>query len=285
MSRARFIFFDMDGTLLDDEKNMDEAFLDYLKDLKKRKDVRFGISTGRHIAMVEPYIEKHGLQSYFDGLVYNGGADIYYFNSGEHIKNNYLSIQTLKLIQNTFQEQELFSIGFHNGLNLIVTRMDERFRNIRGKNIYNIIHYRDYPTFDEAPKLIIYFDSTNLEPVKKALEANPIHGMHWFVTEPNIIEMHNNKNTKAQGVEKYLARDGLTLEDIMVFGDADNDRHIMVGAGVSVCMKNGNEQIKKIADYVTEYTNNDNGIMKFLMKHEHLLHDAVRPINIFERNG
>ncbi|MBR2106998.1 MAG: HAD hydrolase family protein, partial [Treponema sp.] len=37
-----------------------------------------------------------------------------------------------------------------------------------------------------------------------------------------------------------------------------------------VCMANGNEQIKQIADYVTEKTNDESGVADFILKNVNL---------------
>ena len=38
--------------------------------------------------------------------------------------------------------------------------------------------------------------------------------------------------------------------------------------GVSVSMKNGTEAVRAAADYVTGYTNNEDGVFRFLKEHE-----------------
>ena len=54
------------------------------------------------------------------------------------------------------------------------------------------------------------------------------------------------------------------MEEVLVFGDGENDLDMMRAAGVSVAMKNGSEEVRERADYVTERTNQEDGIMHFL---------------------
>ena len=54
----------------------------------------------------------------------------------------------------------------------------------------------------------------------------------------------------------------------MAFGDNDNDLEMLRAAGVAVAMKNATERVQKEADYVTDKTNNEDGIMHFLQEHE-----------------
>ena len=51
----------------------------------------------------------------------------------------------------------------------------------------------------------------------------------------------------------------------MAFGDADNDREMFEQAGFAVAMENGREEMKKMADYVTD-TNREDGVAKAMEK-------------------
>ena len=52
----------------------------------------------------------------------------------------------------------------------------------------------------------------------------------------------------------------------MGFGDSMNDESMIRLLEYGVCMANGLEQIKQIADFVTEKDNNNSGVGDFLEK-------------------
>lgn len=56
---------------------------------------------------------------------------------------------------------------------------------------------------------------------------------------------------------------GIAKEDVITFGDANNDIEMLETAGVGVAMGNANPEIKEIADVVTA-TNNQDGIWQAL---------------------
>ena len=58
---------------------------------------------------------------------------------------------------------------------------------------------------------------------------------------------------------------GIRKEEIMVFGDADNDREMFDQAGFSVAMENGLDEMKAMADYVTA-SNREDGVAKAMEK-------------------
>lgn len=268
MDQIQFLFFDLDGTLLDDEKKISEECIAYLLDLKQRRNVRFGFSTGRHEASVSPYLDTYQLRGLFDVMVCNSGSDIYYFDPPVLIKNNYLTPDTLNLIMDTFQDYDFLTVAFHNGHKLVTTKMNQEVQSVLTRNFYDTFYYPNQIAIQAAPKCLLLFDPNDVEKAKKAVESAPLEGLRGVFTEANICEFLCDCNSKASGVAKLLERYGLSLNDVMVFGDAENDGQIMESAGISVCMKNGDDDIKMIADYVTEQTNNENGIMDFLKKHE-----------------
>jgi hydroxymethylpyrimidine pyrophosphatase-like HAD family hydrolase len=54
---------------------------------------------------------------------------------------------------------------------------------------------------------------------------------------------------------------------IMVIGDAMNDAGMIQYAGISVAMANAIEEIKQMADIITEGTNNEDGVAEVVEKY------------------
>lgn len=58
-------------------------------------------------------------------------------------------------------------------------------------------------------------------------------------------------------MEKYLSYVGATREDAIAFGDGPNDMDMIEYAKIGVCMGNGREELKRIADFVTKDIDED----------------------------
>ena len=270
--KVKFIFFDLDGTLLDSEKNIGKELLDYLACLKERKGTHFAFATGRHIVSVEPLMERYGLKKYLDGMVSNIGADLYFFDKDEHIKLNYLSVEQIDACLKAFEGYDFLSTAFHNdGNKMIANRYTKEVAMIKNRNHYNRFYFPNEVTYVAAPKFLLLFDPKDFDKARDAAEKNILPGLRYILTEPNIIEIVNEKNSKASAASEMLKKYGLSLDDAMFFGDGENDRQLMEASGIGVCMANGRETIKEIADFVTEKDNDHKGILDFLQKHEELL--------------
>ncbi len=60
-------------------------------------------------------------------------------------------------------------------------------------------------------------------------------------------------------IERY----GIRQDEIMAFGDGENDIDMIEFAGIGVAMGNADEEVKQRADYVTDNVNRD-GVRKAL---------------------
>ena len=69
----RLIVADLDGTLLDDEKQLDAGIVDVIKELEKR-DIMFTLASGRNIHIMQPYLKELSLQLPF---IANNGANMF----------------------------------------------------------------------------------------------------------------------------------------------------------------------------------------------------------------
>jgi len=71
------------------------------------------------------------------------------------------------------------------------------------------------------------------------------------------VEVSPSGATKAVGLEKLCSWLGVTTENAMAIGDASNDIEILKKAGLSVAMGNATDEVKAIADVVTEDCDHD----------------------------
>ena len=65
------------------------------------------------------------------------------------------------------------------------------------------------------------------------------------------------------GIQKVLEHYGIRREEIIAFGDGENDMDMLQFAGIGVAMGNAGPEVKEAADYVTEHIDED-GLEKAL---------------------
>lgn len=119
----------------------------------------------------------------------------------------------------------------------------------KGGNIYQVCAYL-------RPE-----DEHLVEPIREDVVMTS-----WHYGGKDIIAAGGGKMA---GIKRYLEYAGIKREEIIAFGDAENDLDMLRFAGIGVAMGNGSEEAKAAADYVTADIDDD-GIEKAL-KHFNLI--------------
>ena len=101
---------------------------------------------------------------------------------------------------------------------------------------------------------------------------NHLHEFHAHMIEQrlwgapwNVIEIVRTGVTKATGLEIIADHYGVRQEDVIAFGDEDNDLEMIQYAGHGVAMGNANPLLKDVANHITA-TNDEDGIALMLEK-------------------
>ena len=84
----------------------------------------------------------------------------------------------------------------------------------------------------------------------------------WDPESEDIISVGSGK---VVGMEALLGRLGLSFDEVIAFGDGDNDLEMLGAAGVSVAMGNATPEVKEAATYVTD-SDEENGVWNALCR-------------------
>lgn len=78
--------------------------------------------------------------------------------------------------------------------------------------------------------------------------------------QPTNLELTIQGADKGTGLLAFGQLLGIEREEIMAFGDSSNDIDMLEKVGVGVAMANAEPEVQSHADFVTRYTNNEDGI-------------------------
>ena len=79
------------------------------------------------------------------------------------------------------------------------------------------------------------------------------------------IEINAAGVNKGKGLLELGGILGISREEIMAFGDGDNDIAMLREVGFGVAMENADEEVKAVADYVTG-SNDEDGVAKAIAR-------------------
>lgn len=110
-----------------------------------------------------------------------------------------------------------------------------------------------YPEESEADKLSLQLENYLPDSVQLRNWGPPFF----------VLEVMKKGMNKAAALKKIADSVNIPKERIIAFGDEGNDIEMIDYAGVGIAMENATEELKKIANYVTD-TNENEGVRKFL---------------------
>lgn len=252
------IFFDIDGTLVSfDTHQIPSSTIEALKKLKQN-GIKIFIATGRG---------KDGLDVIqdipFDGYITLNGQ--YCYNEKEIIYENTIQTTDLKALLH-YLESHPFPCGFTEENTKYFNMRDERV-----DEIHRITHNDNHPAGDCSQvihhKVYQCMCFVDAEEEKELLKVMPhCISARWH---PLFCDISPKGGTKQNGIDQFLKYYNIDLSETMAFGDGGNDIQMLEHVHCSVAMGNANDEVKEIADYVTESVDQD-GIEKAL-KHFKLI--------------
>lgn len=272
---------DLDGTLLTNNKKISDGNLRAMRDLHEQ-GVEVAICTGRPFFTVTEYLNKLGFPCW---IISNNGSVIRN-KDREIFLVRYIEQGTLQQIVDLLEQEDVY---YHMGdikYNYIQS-ISERAKKIRDfmirtkqsviktlwYPIYTVLFSKthkkiDYNSFVQnggkiASIFIICDSSKEADRIKKKLMN--IEGIDISSSGKNNIEILDKGATKGHGLKKIASILEIPLNEVAAVGDNYNDLTMIQYAGLGVAMENGEEEIKKNADWITK-SNEEDGIADLIYR-------------------
>ena len=137
------------------------------------------------------------------------------------------------------------------------------------EQIESELDIRPMSEYDGSPVykvIMMAFDMEQVLRAKALLEDEfqvIIQGESGGVVNGEII---SKEFDKGKGVKTVCEHLGADIKDTIAYGDSMNDLEMLETAGISICMENGNEQLKQIVDEVCGSVE-QNGIYESFQRH------------------
>ena len=258
----KLLALDMDGTLLNDQKEISPA---NIVAIQKAVDagVKLVLCTGRILSGVKPYFEQLGLNAENEYVILNNGCALHQTSDWSLLDHHGLKADEIAYLAD-----------FARGFELPLTLCD----------------VDNYYVVDQTANAHIIEDTQNIFLTPKTISLEKTRNHHQpfflakFVGQPSLVgdfmkekdtELSKHFNTvlsqpsiyetlpqgvsKATALQSLAEKLGLLPTEIMAIGDGNNDREMLEFAGLSIAMDNASTPIKALANHVTT-SNNEDGV-------------------------
>lgn len=260
MSKYKLIAFDMDGTLLNSKKEISKKTLEMIeKAFDAGKEVI--LSTGRCVAELNPYIEQIPRLRYLNCV---SGALVYDLKEKKKIYTNAISAENVSKILEVAKKEDVLIHMLTN--DSVVQQSYYENMDYYGMGVYQPLFEK---VADKVPDIFEYYKEKSMPIEKLNLYHHTPEGrertrerlsnleLMLANAEQASLEISAVGVTKGTGLKKLCEHLGISLEETIAVGDADNDIDVLKTAGLSVAMGNANDTVKSICDVVVSDCDHD----------------------------
>lgn len=264
----RVIATDMDGTLLDPKGQLDLPRLEKILDKLDQCDIRFVIATGNEVHRMRQLL---GHLAERVVLVVANGARI--FENNELLQAQTWDDAMVDRALSDFKGRECqdqFVVTAMNGgfvkKGTVFTELDKFMTPEMIEKLYqrmNFVDEFDPNLFGGVLKMSMVVGEERSDSVLQ--EINDLFDGHVRAVSSGYgcIDILQDGIHKAWGLVELLKRWNLKPEQIMAFGDSENDIEMLELAGISYAMENAEESVKRVATKVAP-ANSQAGVYKVL---------------------
>lgn len=255
----KHIFTDMDKTLLNDKGQINPKTAEYLRKI----DLPLTLVTARAPKEMQFAIDDLRLKG--EQIAFNGGLIFFPHKDGnEVISSNPLQAESARRVIEEIQDKyEGVSVSWYTKDEWYAqqeddgTRYETSITNIKPTlKKYSEIDYTE-PIYKI---MIVGTNMKNFDKVVNIIRDMNLEGVSANHSNYNYFEITNEVAVKSFGIEYIRQRDNLKKEELLAFGDGENDIKMFETVGTSVAMENANDKVKSIATYTT-LSNEEDGIV------------------------
>lgn len=266
---VKLIALDLDDTILNDNREIDDLTVETLRECAK-KGIYVVLCSGRAENGILPFVRRLEIAGKPAGkyLIAINGCSIFDMHMRQQIYCRKVDGDVLAKADEIAEEYGLRSEVYTSDTIYFAERtkwtmLDVEMCGLKSEVVEN---YRDFLT-QGFTKMLIPGEPSELQKLQQILKEEFGERAVVFTSKPYFLELLPPNCGKGESVRWLAEHIGVGANGTMGFGDGMNDESLIRMCKYGVAMCNGVEYIRNIADYITEFDNNHNGVGEFIRKH------------------
>ena len=260
----KMLVLDIDGTIFKKDYTASDRVKNTLKALVQ-DGIKVVLCTGRMYAATKFIAQELGLNT--PVICYQGGIIKDFINDDKTLLEINMDIDLARDVISVLKERNIFFNLYIND-NLIVEKDDRLIREyVDARNItYKVVGNCENIDLTGLNKVLAIDDDPILiENLQKEMAEKYKDKLYVVRSTTRFCEFSNPEATKGNAVRFLADMWGIKKEEIMACGDQDNDIEMLLAAGTKIAMGNATQELKNIADFITDTVDND-GVVKAVEK-------------------
>ena len=247
--KYQVIALDMDGTVLNDKKEVGQ---------RTRAAIHKALAAGREVVFCtgRSYAEMGGILQEFPDMHYlcgESGALLYDLKKNVPLKLLSIPEREISRIRETIAGRDIMPHFISEGRSIVNCAQLRRMEYYQ-MGAYQSAYLRT--AMEVEDESFVLRPSKEREKTRKDLEQQQLF-LTMVDSEISSLECTSQGVSKATGLNALCSELGISLEQVIMVGDADNDCEALRAAGLSVAMGNANRRVKTLCDVQVADNNHD----------------------------
>lgn len=283
------IICDMDGTLLNNASQLSEKTIKMMKQFQA-KGIRLILASGRNYLSMVPFARELAMDQYDGYLVEINGLAIMSMKSMERLKQQEISLEAIQTMMDEAKiaDVEMMAVLDDTIYSYVPENCKEMKKVFKAENgitddvwtasVFHFVHdqRKNYPhiinvetkadfkescnklTFAHEEEILTPFYLNLCEKYQDRFEINRT-SYRWMEVMPKNV-------SKANALMKILDQLGICDDEVLVFGDGENDLPMLERFKYSIAMDNAMDSIKVVV-YDTCKSNEEDGVVDYVEKY------------------
>ncbi|MCL2139885.1 MAG: Cof-type HAD-IIB family hydrolase [Treponema sp.] len=267
MNKVRLMALDLDDTLLRSDLTISYRTRNAIKKAEAT-GVKIVLASGRVPAAMDRYAKLLGLHKHTGFLICSNGTIIQQSDTQCIISESRLESKKA-LIAYDLADAEGFPVQIYEDDIMYVSRHNEYTgcdQKLTGLRQVVVENFRAMVS-SGCHKLLIPGDPMLLPSMEKLLRSFIGDDISLFTSKPYFLEILPAHIDKGSALAKIAELLDIKREEVLAIGDSMNDESMIRWAGIGIAMANGDLRIKTIADFITEKSNDDDGVVEVIEKY------------------
>lgn len=253
------IVLDLDDTLLRDDLTISPRTKAALLEAQRR-GVRVVLASGRPTGAISRYARELELERHGGWIISFNGAVVTDCGTGKAIFEQALAREIIHEIHDRAKAHDAGILSYVDD-RIVTPEANEWVRveqTLTGMDVVEVDDFKRAIQRD-AIKVIVVDEPERLKALSDKIRPAVESRMNMVISKPFFLEFTGKGIDKKYSLSLLLDEVGLTREQVMAVGDSYNDMGMLELAGLGVCMANGRDEVKAMADHVTA-SNMEDGV-------------------------
>jgi Cof subfamily protein (haloacid dehalogenase superfamily) len=256
------VFFDLDGTLLQDDKNVAPATQRTLQQLAANGNEPV-LATGRDLWEIRTLMQATGIHNAVAG---NGATIVAHDNI---IQRHYIASRLVTAISQQCAHDGLV-VAWYNEDGAVLSGLDDLSRG-NYQDVHQVLPpvHPDFYQHAHATRMLIFVPNDARGQAITTQYAQQFPELSFYHDSPFDIDLIETRWSKASGIKTLLASPEFAGATTFAFGDGDNDIPMTRVVDYSVAMANASPEFKAASNFTTR--SNMAGGIEFGLQHYNLI--------------